>query len=417
MKDSNDEEILESVQPVIKVPVVMKKVEQDEENATKTATCVEYTPVEESEGLFGTPVIIDNQLKQSVITMATDEPSQLAISTLSAVDSLGQRQESGLYVVASMKQSPTNVVSVKGPQTVCTIPEQGQIDLSGASDALPVIDNSVACAEPAETVLVPEQIETVNEKGEKVLVQHYLLTSITTNTSSGKQTNQLITTPIVIPPKTEASGDSLGSVPIQLLLNTGTKGSEMPVQSVADGAEMFLDSAQQPAELAAEEGNTSDINVEALETLCEISPDDSVGVQYIETGANFVNDPSKDKINITFVQRETEDDEDSLQMSSNRRLEFVPGMGSIMDTNVQMIPCSSTTAMEPQMDPHCADNCSDYTGMVDGNKEYMLSNPVVDDLGFQEDIDRMPPTSPTEITQEVLSMAASTELSDTLSSI
>ena len=72
------------------------------------------------------------------------------------------------------------------------------------------------------TVQPPNTVATVNYNdkaanltadGDSVTVQHYLLTSIVTNTSTGKQTSQLITQPIILPQSDSAANQSMVLVP------------------------------------------------------------------------------------------------------------------------------------------------------------------------------------------------------------
>ena len=72
------------------------------------------------------------------------------------------------------------------------------------------------------TVQPPNTVATANYNdkaanltadGDSVTIQHYLLTSIVTNTSTGKQTSQLITQPIILPQSDSAANQSMVLVP------------------------------------------------------------------------------------------------------------------------------------------------------------------------------------------------------------
>ena len=405
MSDS-DEQGVECVQPVIQVPVVNKPREHN--SSTETVSFSDINPV---------PVQVSVNMTQSTPVVTTEVPSTSAgqkpeVVKLKSSNSGGakvrnSKQQSSEPVCQCIAAVP--VVSEDDSEHSGALTEQVSMDATGIGVEMANVQDMEA-TEQGEAI----QIETVNEKGEKVLVQHYLLTSITTNTSTGKQTNQLITTPIVLPAKPEVSADGI-AVPLHLLINQASKGSELQVQSeqsVGEGEEIFT-SADQLVEQAPDNSNSLMVEtLDTINTISEMAQTESGNMEYAKVvDTSFVNDPLQDKINITFIQRnETDDDDDSIQVSAGQNLEYA--MGSLMETGAPILHCSTETVM----DPHCADNCADYSGIVDSNKEYLLCNPVVDDLEFHEDMDRIQPTC-SEPEGDVLSMAASKELSDTLSSI
>ncbi|WAR08227.1 MTF1-like protein [Mya arenaria] len=255
---------------------------------------------------------------------------------------------------------------------------------------------------------VSDQIETINEKGEKVLVQHYLLTSIITNTSTGKQTNQLITTPIMIPNNTEVSGD--GMAPIQLVTNLymGQQNVASETQNMAPDIKNVVPETQN---LAQEIQNVApQISlIHMVDPEDPYHPDATVGfpsMQVVDSSGNATctaisSDTSKDKINISFVQKEGENDDEQIQVASSQGFEFVQQIDSLTDSS----------CIDACIDPHCQDKCSDYSSVVNDNKEFMLSNPVVDDLSLQgDDLDQ-------NTAEMVLTLAASQELTEALSNI
>lgn len=410
----SDKSGLESVPPVIQVPVVREAKEHSHATISETFSLSDINPVSPQGNIVDMPVLAvessglepsDHQGQDDLKYEVVDGSE--AAKPLNTSD-IGQNPESNLYVIASVKPSPVNppVLTAVSDQTMVE-PSGGNLDTSSMG--------SVSASEQDNMNMDGDQIQTINENGEKVLVKHYLLTSITTNTSTGKQTNQLITTPIVLPNEVDGST----TVPLQLFINPGSKENEFQVptgQALAEEQGVFNESVIQSEQVVNQDVTSAGLVLESIErTASQVGQDGSLNLDFPKSDSNFENDPSKDKINITFIQRnETDDDDESIQVSTGQSIEFVSEMGSIMDTGAQMIGCNSESAI----DPHCADNCSDYSEIVDGNKEYFLCNPVVDELQFQEDMES---ASQVQMSQDgdadVLFIAASKELSDTLSSI
>ena len=77
--------------------------------------------------------------------------------------------------------------------------------------------------------------------GENVTVQHYLLTSIITNTSTGKQTSQLITQPVLLPQSNQGASQNIVLVPS---LN-------IPLEIVPDNSEIELVPSNTPVQATA----------------------------------------------------------------------------------------------------------------------------------------------------------------------
>lgn len=415
--ENADEQDLECVPPVIQVPVVKKPAEQT--CRTETVIFSDLTSVSspENEVITVPPAVNPIVTVQPVISMATSVlKSDMASHkyTKNSGNSKvccnnSQNFEGEVCAVASINSAPVPVATTSSCQSAGMLIDRGIVDVAGAGVNMAAMDMSRA--DHGDPVLVPDQLETVNENGEKVLVQHYLLTSITTNTPSGKQTNQLITTPIVLPNKPDTSGEAISAVPLHFIINPADKGTELQVPAnptVSEGEELFDETDQ----LIGQAMNNKNLIIEPLDSVADISQAENSNIEYPKVDANYMNDSSQDKINITFIQQNEndDDDDDSIRVSAGQNLEFTTEINALMNSGPQLLSCNS----EQSMDPHCADNCSDYSGIVDGNKEYLLCNPVVDDLGFQEEIDRIQPPEPDG---DVLSMAASKELSETLSSI
>ncbi|KAL4233337.1 Mitochondrial transcription factor 1 [Mactra antiquata] len=260
-----------------------------------------------------------------------------------------------------------------------------------------------------------EPVLTVD--GENVMVQHYLLTSIITNTSSGQQTSQLITTPIVLPDTSQVTQDNdeaVTTVPIQFVGNPvvaktldDTADSTSVVTTLPDSSnsnfEMVsvLDTDQTSHSVVNDDNNSN-----AVDAREEIT---SGAARCIPVYPST----SKDKINISFAEqpRDNQGDEDR-----STPIEFVHVLESMIeDCNSEMIndnkPDTSITQDE--------DKSNDYTQLVD-DKEYLLINPVTDGFHFQDDLDSTIQNSNDETNNAdilSLSIAASQELSDALSSL
>ena len=261
------------------------------------------------------------------------------------------------------------------------------LDLSmSAQTGMDIISMAGSCGDIGSSQ-VSDQIETVNENGEKVVVQHYLLTSITTNTSTGKQTNQLITTPILIP-NTEVTAD--GMKPTQLVTNLYTNQTSVPSEEAVPVLTCTLGDTAGPTDPGFE-------------------------FDSMQTEQEHTHDQSSDKINITFIQRDDNEEEtihvDSIPTESDIA-EFDFQQSPYIDPCAQLIHSEHSTAM----DPHCRDRCADYSTVVGDNKEFMLSNPVMDDLALQGEMADNASSGENSVELE-LSAAASQELLDTLSNI
>lgn len=240
--------------------------------------------------------------------------------------------------------------------------------------------------------------------GENVMVQHYLLTSIITNTLSGQQTSQLITTPIVLPNSDATSDNNITTVPIQIIGNSVIANDDEESGDVMSLSESNSTSLENVC--------TSDSYIPHGDSNTHIAGD----MTDMPTAARCVpiyhNTSAKDKINISFAEQSsasqsTEDSSNAMELVFESMIE---------DSGSDMITNSSNP------DPHCEDRCSDYTQLVDTDKEYSLINPVTDGFHFQDDLENSLPATADESNSEnsdiiSLSVAASQELSDALSGL
>ncbi|XP_045196442.2 metal regulatory transcription factor 1-like [Mercenaria mercenaria] len=356
---------------VIKVRAIPK--------ASATVTTAELSKTEPSGEAVEVPEVVPNLL-------AVPEPSFTAVPMEADSDCTQEVQLPGSMI------------------PVTEVKQEEPVDGIEGYDILPdsALENSANSTD----------IHTEGEGGENVLVQHYLLTSIITNTPSGQQTSQLITTPIVLPSGSEVSADNVTTVPIQLVGNTVIAGDE---QGVIAGNNL----------IETNENNNSD-HVPVIEmSNDEIMPSDVINVsseKFPEKNTKEVpgaarciplyhESHSRDKINLTFPQQV--DDNESMHENANHSMDIVQVLESMIDENSSDMVTGSS-----QPDPHCQDRCSDYTEFVDTNKEYVLINPVADDFQYQDDLETSLPGSVAENSDVIsLSMAASQELSDALSSL
>lgn len=258
-----------------------------------------------------------------------------------------------------------------------------------------------------------EAVEVGRGDNENVLVQHYLLTSIITNTPSGQQTSQLITTPIVLPDAaTHVSPDEVTTVPIQLIGNA--------IMSSDEGDSIEGDNLQASTE------NETYNSVPVIEKVHDKDSSTNVkngGQSISEEGelvlagaARCVPLYNNSSPRITFSEQPA--DEESMHDKTSHTMELIQVLESMIEDENDV---STESASLP--DPHCRDRCSDYTDFGDTDKEYVLINPVSDDFQFQDDLETSLPGVNKECDSEnadmlsSLSMAASQELSDALSGL
>lgn len=251
------------------------------------------------------------------------------------------------------------------------------VDMVSSDTGVPLIDGAVPNTGDGEGV---------EEVGEKVLVQHYLLTSIITNSSSGKQTNQLITTPIMLPNacNTEVNSDQLKPVPVHLVANllVGQQ-CEMATESQVSAISAFR------AELIPEGINTGVYPSEQDAATCETN----------EIG------------NIAYIKQASIGDIESMPYP-NSICDNVEGITNITVSE----PSLMSTPVAPMIiDAQCMDKCCNYTGTVVDGREFLLTGPLTTDLPQGGNLGQgVMVIGPGDLE---LSMAASQELNDALSSI
>ncbi|XP_060581260.1 paternally-expressed gene 3 protein-like [Ruditapes philippinarum] len=451
-ESSNVEDVtVESVEPVVNVPINCANI-----NRAGDLNCSSEKTNKMSRVVINVPRInriSGNTLKQKDNHGGTSDSNTLsAISSKEMVKS-SDRSAPRIIKVWTVPKAPTTVTSTDLPNAganaqsipkhtpkVITVPApeymaapvesdakftQEIVDSSGSLISEANIKQELDAAKEEEYVISADKVGNslhgedkaihISEDGrENVLVQHYLLTSIITNTPSGQQTSQLITTPIVIPSGSDDSADNVTNVPMHLIGDTVIANNEHAVITTNNSDEINVT-------------NTSN-DVPVIELINdEIASRDAIADSnqkiYDELGTEvpgaarciplFHETHSRDKINLTFPQQV----EDNESIHENHAMDIVQVLESMIDdASTDMLTSNS------HPDPHCQDGCSDYTDFVDTDKEYVLVNPVSDDFQFQDDLESslqcVSNSSVAESSDAIsLSMAASQELSDALSSL
>lgn len=445
--DSNMHEQEESVEPVVKVPlcpVLENRTAYCRGKSRDTTVSADRSDLDVT-----AQVIIDAPIiKQASIIKKEKDNSPLSKQTRSANPPLLQMNKNPLkkskpHVIKMFKTSKASATITRAdtesdpnskavPGTgVTLVPMEAEsistqeVQLAGSMVQLPVEkmepvgiieENEIASANQVADTFNNSNSNVVFDSGsENVVVQHYLLTSIITNTPTGQQTSQLITTPIVLPSSTEGNADNVGAVPIHLVGNPVMEKDEQNIEA--------------STEVESSESNGFDI-IEMLHSENDPSEVVNVNNEQITKGTHIKthgaarciplrheqNSQEKiDKINITFPQRSEENDLME-EEDPTHSMELVRVFESMIEESNSGILHNSS-----QPDPHCQDRCSDYTDLVDANKEYVLINPVTDDIQFNDDLESslnsVNHDSVTESQDTILSMASSQELSDALSSL
>lgn len=129
----------------------------------------------------------------------------------------------------------------------------------------------ITAIQPPVTTNLNEISSNLPTGGENVTVQHYLLTSIVTNSSTGKQTSQLITQPIILPQSDSGSSQNMVLVP----------NLNVPVELLPLNSQVGLVSSGSPVKVMP--GNSGDMSV-------------GVPVQVGVPGSNVVLTPGSDGI-------------------------------------------------------------------------------------------------------------------------
>lgn len=439
---------VESVEPVVKVPLCTVL-----ENGTYCQSSSKEVPVNSENSASGecAKVIINvpkiQQVNKSNKNKVASTLNKQTVSSNKIQAKLNPVKKSSNPHVIRVLKAPkvlkaTATVTMAGTESepdVQTVPGTEIKLVPMEADFIPVQEVDAPCSmlspqerlEPAvvidrDEVVSTYQVEDMSSSNnsndvedssnENVVVQHYLLTSIITNTPSGEQTSQLITTPIVLPASTEVTADNVATVPIQLIGNPVISNEEQPaIQTIKD--------------------STPSNNFESVPVI-ETSQSESAQSALVNVTDNIVTKENKskmggaarcmpisqdsnsrdrvDKINITFAQQS--DDSDSMQDESSHTMELVRVFESMIEDNNSDIMHGNS-----QPDPHCQDRCSDYTELVDTNKEYVLINPVSDDFQFQNDLDSSLHSVSNDAAAEdqdtILSIESSQDLTDALSSL
>ena len=226
-------------------------------------------------------------------------------------------------------------------------------------------------------------VEVTNESGDKITVQHYLLTSITTNSPSGRQTSQFFTQPLVIPEVDDSSDSSIPAASSALpengmtvpLVPADRNGSSFPCNVISE-QKPLITSASQNSNVSS---NTviqpnSQINLNAS-TFCMSSP---IVTNVTDNAEAFLDDTSnKATISTNNIN--------SLQVSSNKATTSGNNI-NLLQSIVENMPGSSSNI---GLVTDCNDGCEDFRVIGDANKDYVLANPVTEGIAFQDVFDHV----------------------------
>ena len=136
------------------------------------------------------------------IVVPTIPPKPVVVPTMPSTPTVVPTILSDKSVVPTLKATPIVVPTV---HTIATPSAQS----SKQNEQTPEVQPPVMIA----TENLNESSTSLSAGGDSVLVQHYLLTSIVTSTSTGKQTSQLITQPILLPESDSTANQNMVLVP------------------------------------------------------------------------------------------------------------------------------------------------------------------------------------------------------------
>jgi hypothetical protein len=352
----------------------------------------------------GQPVIALKQELEPVcaVTMA---PTSSAILKTSVTGSLLLDQTAESQQEAPLAHCVHNVV--------CDLDRKPATDMQHNFIENVKFETETSNLDPNTLTLPNDNSSEIQTEGENVVVQHYLLTSIITNTPTGQQTSQLITTPILLPSGAEVISDGVATVPIQVIGDSvvSNNGNDSSIETNSRNNDNSIYEQNQTIEMADNEDSRKEFHFDEHNIATEVPDDEPGAARCIPV---FHSSLARDKINITFARRSS-DDEMTENMSHNMDIvEVFESMVAEANGNVM----SDTS----HPDPHCQDRCADYTELVDTDTEYVLINPVADDFSFEDDLESpIQGVDNNSVSRNPdvidLSVAASQELSDALSSL
>ena len=136
------------------------------------------------------------------IVVPTIPPKPVVVPTMPSTPAVVPTILSDKSVVPTLKSTPIVVPTV---HTIATPSAQSSKQNEQTTEVQPPV--------MIATENLNESSTSLSAGGDSVLVQHYLLTSIVTNTSTGKQTSQLITQPILLPESDSTANQNMVLVP------------------------------------------------------------------------------------------------------------------------------------------------------------------------------------------------------------
>ena len=160
-----------------------------------------------------------NTAEPVVIPTMTTKP---VVKSTKPAKSIVQTTPPKTVVLQTTPSKPIGVPTIQPTQTVVPTLSSTPIvvptiqTIATPSAHTSIQNQQTTMIQPSATITTENLNESgtsLSSGGDSVLVQHYLLTSIVTNTSTGKQTSQLITQPIILPDSDTTTNQNMVLVP------------------------------------------------------------------------------------------------------------------------------------------------------------------------------------------------------------